>query len=225
MGEWSTYRPEDFLLFSEQVYWRLFELHNQALWPAPLVALAAGATILILLVRPRPWSGRIVALILAAAWSFVAWFYLWDSYATINWAAPYAVPFFIAETLMLVWLGGIRGRHAPALRRNLRSAVRLALVVYALFIHPVTAIIAGRPIASAELFGLTPDPTAIATLGLLGLSGGGRSILLLYIVPVGWCLISWMTLYTMGTWEAWIPLAAVVFALATRPWRIAATPA
>jgi len=40
MSEWWTYRPEDFLLFSPRVYWRLFELHNEALWPAQIAAIA-----------------------------------------------------------------------------------------------------------------------------------------------------------------------------------------
>jgi hypothetical protein len=29
MSEWWTYRPEDFLLFSPRVYWRMFELQNE----------------------------------------------------------------------------------------------------------------------------------------------------------------------------------------------------
>ena len=37
MSEWWTYRPEDFLLFSPRVYWRMFELHNAALWPLQLL--------------------------------------------------------------------------------------------------------------------------------------------------------------------------------------------
>src|SRR3982074_3146188 len=42
MSEWWTYRPEDFLLFSPRVYWRMFELHNAGLWAPQVLALAAG---------------------------------------------------------------------------------------------------------------------------------------------------------------------------------------
>src|ERR1700752_2916331 len=48
MSEWWTYRPEDFLLFSPRVYWRMFELHNAALWPLQVLALAAGLIIILL---------------------------------------------------------------------------------------------------------------------------------------------------------------------------------
>ena len=34
------------LLFSPRVYWRLFELHNEALWPLQVPALLLGAAIL-----------------------------------------------------------------------------------------------------------------------------------------------------------------------------------
>jgi hypothetical protein len=51
MSEWWTYRPEDFLLFSPRVYWRMFELHNTALWPLHVLALAAGLIIVLLVAR------------------------------------------------------------------------------------------------------------------------------------------------------------------------------
>ena len=66
MSEWWTYRLESFLLFSERVYWRLFELHNAAIWPAQVVALLLGAMILYLLLRVRPWSSR-AAIVCAAS--------------------------------------------------------------------------------------------------------------------------------------------------------------
>ena len=48
MSEWWTYRPVNFLLFSPRVYWRMFELHNAALWPLQVLALAAGLIIILL---------------------------------------------------------------------------------------------------------------------------------------------------------------------------------
>ena len=45
--------------------------------------------------------------------------------------------------------------------------IGLALFLYALAIHPLIAPLTGRPWTQAEIFGLAPDPTAIATLGIL----------------------------------------------------------
>jgi uncharacterized membrane protein YwaF len=108
MSEWWTYRAEDFLLFSPRVYWRMFELHNAALWPLHLLALAAGL-IIILLIAWRPGTGaRWIALMLAILWTFVGWSFLWNRYATINWAAAYVAPAFAVEGVLLFVIGALR---------------------------------------------------------------------------------------------------------------------
>ena len=38
--EWWTYRLSDLLMFSARSYHRLFELYNQDIWPAQVVALS-----------------------------------------------------------------------------------------------------------------------------------------------------------------------------------------
>jgi len=73
----------------------------------------------------------------------------------------------------------------------------------------------GRPAAQAAFFGVTPDPTAIATLGLLLLmQGGGRAVL--WPIPLAWCAISGATLWAMNAPEALLPPAAGTAALALR---------
>ena len=68
----------------------------------------------------------------------------------------------------------------------------------------------GRPITQAEIFGLAPDPTAIATLGIL--LAADRPCLGLFAIPVLWCLITGMTLWTMESPEA--PVAPLLGLLA-----------
>ena len=43
----------------------------------------------------------------------------------------------------------------------------LLLAAVGVLLYPLLAIGAGRPVAQAEVFGLMPEPTALATLGLL----------------------------------------------------------
>jgi hypothetical protein len=173
MSEWRTYGLEDFLLFSPRVYWRMFELHNEAVWPLQIPALLLGAAILMWIVRPHSWSDRVISAVLAAAWLLVAWAFLWNRYAGINWAAAYAVLVFAAEALLLAWIGSLRGRLHIAASRSVPSTAGLALFAYALFLHPLVATLAGRPVRAAEVFGITPDPTAVATLGLMSMVSGG----------------------------------------------------
>ena len=110
MSEWWTYCLTNFLLFSPRTYYRLFELYNAEVWPLQLVTLALGVAIAFLVWRPRAWSGRAVAAILAALWLFVAWAYLLERYDTINWAARYFAIAFVLQAALLVWTGVIRDR-------------------------------------------------------------------------------------------------------------------
>jgi len=216
MSEWWTYRPEDFLLFSPRVYWRMFELHNEAVWPLQVIAVLLGAAILVWSVRPRPWSDRVIWAVIAAAWIFVAWGFLWTRYATINWAAVYAVPIFAAEGLLLAWIGTWRAGLRLAVRKAVPILAGLALLLYSLVVHPFVAMLLGRPIQAAEIAGIAPDPTAMATLGLLLMVPGGAVTWALIAVPLAWCVVSWVTLRTMGAPEAWVPLTTAGIAVAAR---------
>lgn len=216
MSEWWGYALRDFLLFAPRTYWRLFQLENAEFWPLPLVTLALGAGVLVLLVRPRPWSGRAIATVMAVAWAWVGWSFVATRYAAINWAADYAVPVFVAEALLLAGLGALAGRLNFATGRDPARVAGLALYIYALALHPLLAPLSGRPLAQAEVVGIAPDPTAIATLGLAAMLPRGAAAPLVLVVPVLWCLASWATLATMGAWQSWLPLGAAALAVAAR---------
>ena len=198
MLDWS-YRLSDFLLFSPRVYWRMFELHNAALWPLPLVMLALGiAAVAFATLRPRQ-SGRPIAILLAVLWAWVGWSFVWERYAAINWAAVYAAPLFAIEALLFAILGGAFNRLSLE-PRHLRGMAGILLVALA-FGYPLLAPLFGRSWHGAEFFGIAPDPTALATLGFL-LMARGRSTLLLYPVPLLWCLASGLTLLAMADAQA-----------------------
>ena len=84
MGEWWTYRLSDFLMFSPETYFRLFELNNADIWPGQILTLALGAVCLWLSRRSAAAPERLLPAILAACWLLVAGGYLYSRYATIN---------------------------------------------------------------------------------------------------------------------------------------------
>jgi hypothetical protein len=215
-AEWLTYSLSDFLLFSSRTYYRLFELHNRAIWPAQVPAIALGLAILALSLRGGPRPGRAVAAILAACWLWVAWAYLLERYDTINWAAKYFAAGFAAEALLLAWTA-VRGRLAfrPDAGRSGRAG--LALLLFALALHPLVGpLLVGRPWAQVELFGVTPDPTVVATLGvLLATDRIPRELL---AVPLAWCAISGATAWAMGSPDALVMPAAAAVTLALAGW-------
>lgn len=212
MPEWWTYTLSDFLMFSPRTYYRMLERHNEAVWPAQVVAIGVGLGILILVLRPAPLRGRIVSILLAAIWGWVAWAFLWARYGAINRAAALAAPAFAIEALLLIGLAVVRPHVRFAATRDAAGGLGLALFVAGVVLYPVLAPLAGRPWGQAEVFGIAPDPTAVATLGLL-LLAEHRLRWVLLVVPVLWCALSSATLHAMGTREALVPGLAALLAV------------
>ncbi|MEO8187127.1 MAG: DUF6064 family protein, partial [Burkholderiaceae bacterium] len=167
MSEWWTYRPSDFLLFAPRTYYRLFELYNAEIWPLHVAALFAGLTIFLLMRSRIAWRGRMIAAILAACWLWIAWAFHWRHYATINWAASYFAAGFIIEALLLMWIGVVRDHLRFDSNPSVASRTGIAIFAFALLVHPLLGLLSGREWGQLEVFGVTPDPTAVATLGLL----------------------------------------------------------
>ena len=212
MPEWWTYRLSDLLLFSPRTYYRMLELYNEAVWPSQFLAVGLGFGILGLLWRPATLQGRVIPAILAALWAWASWAFLWQRYATINWAATYVVPLFVLEALLLAWIGVARQRLSFRAPRDAAGLLGIALFILSLTFYPMLAPLAGRPWRQAEVFGFAPDPTAIATLGLLLLTEG-RPRWELLVIPMLWCSISGATLWAMGSAEALVPSLAALLVL------------
>jgi hypothetical protein len=197
MSEWWTYRLTSFLLFSPRTYHRLFELYNIAIWPAQLAGAAIGLAIVALLIGHRAHRDRIIAGLLALCWLWVAWAFLYQRYAQINWAATWFAAAFAFEALLLAALGVFAGRIVLSPPRGTGFWIAVALVAVAVVGYPLLAPLAGRPWTTAETFGVTPDPTAIATVATLVLVRG-RVRWLLLIVPLLWCAITAATLWALA---------------------------
>ncbi len=214
MSEWWTYRLSDFLLFAPRAYYRLFELCNADIWPLHIVMLAAGVTILVLM-RSRPaWCGRLIAAMLAACWLWVAWAFHWQRYAAINWAATYFAAGFAIEALVLIWIGIVRNRLMFDASENVRARIGGAIFVFALLVQPLIGLLLGREWLQLEVFGVAPDPTAVATLGLL--LAANRINWIALPIPLLWCLLSGATLWAMDAGDAFIlPLVAILVLLLT----------
>ena len=212
MPEWWTYTLEDLQSFRLDTYYRLFERHNAAIWPAQIAALALGAAILVLLSRGEDSRrSRIVAAILAAGWLSVALAFHLARYATIHRAAPYFAAAFGIEALLLAGVA-VLGAKSKLARRGGARRIGLALFLYALVVHPLVGMLFGREWRQVEIFGVAPDPTAVGTLGVV-LLAAGRARWALLAVPALWCLFSGATLLAMGTPAGWLMVGSAVVAV------------
>ncbi len=213
MSEWWAYGPRDLLMFSARTYYRLFERYNLEWWPLQLLALALGAAVLALGWRGGERAGRISAAILAAGWLWVAWAFHWQRYAEIHLAAGGFALAFALQGSLLAW-AGLSGRLAIAPAGRARRRAGRGLLLFAWLGFPLLGPLVGRGWTQAEVFGMAPDPTALATLGVLLLAA--RPAWWLFPIPVAWCLVTGTTLWAMASPDfAVAPLAAVLAVVAS----------
>jgi hypothetical protein len=222
MSEWWTYTLSDLLLFSARTYYRLFEIYNAAIWPAQVAAIGLGLAILVLLRRGAA-RGRVIAAILAACWLFVAIAFHARRYATINTAGVHFAWAFGVEAALLIWMGVVRGRLSFERPSDPAGRVGLWVFLFALVAEPLADPLLGRGWKGVELFGVAPDPTAVATLGVL-LLARVRHRWLLMVVPVLWCVVTGAFLLAMKAPDAWIPPFAAAVVLAMAAWQRRARP-
>jgi hypothetical protein len=220
MSEWWTYSLADLLLFSPRTYRHLIELYNAAVWPLHLLTLAAGTAVAWMLLRRagvQRW--RIAFCVLGVAWGWVGIVFLGRNYASINWAASYFALAFVVQALLLVVRGvWLSSEAAPGESAALRWS-GAALIGFALLLQPLVGPLLGRSPNQIEVFGIAPDPTVAATLGVLSIAPLARLNAVLWLIPLAWCAVSAATLWTMHDADApLMPLVAGA-ALAVAAWR------
>jgi hypothetical protein len=215
MAVWLSYSLSDFLLFTPNTYYRLFELYNRAVWPAHMAVAALGLLLVVLLFHGGERRARAIAGVLAACWLWVAWAFLFARYDSINWMARYAAVGFTLQSVLLIISGLFLNRLKPSM--DFTSHAGTAIVIFALFIQPLFALLLGRPWTQMEIFGLAPDPTVAATLGALLTMR--RAPWTLFVVPLLWCAVTGLTLWAMNAPDALLMPAVAVLALGLMLWR------
>ena len=210
-----SYSVADLLMFSPASYFRLYELANTALWPGQLLLVAIAGWLWWRLRRPRPRAAPVIALLLAIVWALVAGWFLHRQYAQINLAASwFALAFALQALLLLGFSLSRRYRRGVFERRPVRPwHPGLLLFGYAVLVHPLVGMLAGRNWTGMELFGIAPDATALATLGIL-LTGYRAVTWPLLVIPIAWCVVSALTYLAMGLVYGIVPLVLAVTALA-----------
>jgi len=193
------------LPFGQDAFFALFEQYNRAIWPAQIVAYVVAFAALALAARPvagagRAGQGRIICAILALAWAWNGIVYHLLFFATINFWADAFGALFIVEAMLLLWIGVVRGTLEFRIGRDAYSWIGVALAIFAMAIYPVIGWGLGHAWPRAPMFGVTPCPMTIFTMGLL-LLAAGRTPLYLAIIPLLWSLIGGTAAWFLGVTE------------------------
>lgn len=196
MGELTSYSLSDFILFSERVYYRQFELYNHAIWPLHVLAILFSFVIVYTLWKKpaAAWSGRLIAVLLALSWVWVAWAFLYNRFYQIHVVANWYALGFVLQAGLIFWYGMIKNQFTLSEQNRSKINIGLVLLFISFILYPFIALMTGRSWLQFEMFSLAPDPTVLATVAILALS---KVSTVLYVIPLIWLLISAVTLIVM----------------------------
>jgi hypothetical protein len=176
MGEWSTYRIRDFLLFSKEILLEVYAAYNHDFWPWQLLWLALAFVIVGLLSSRFPYRSRIICGIVASGWYF-------------SWI-------FLAEAFLIFVSGVVFTRLDLGTTSGPRRLLGMGLYLFAAFL-PIELIFGLSP-DQILIFGWGADRTALGTLGLLLTAGQGALKWFLMLIPLSWCLLAALVTYGLA---------------------------
>ncbi|REC95134.1 hypothetical protein [Kushneria indalinina] len=205
------YALGDFLMFTPEVYLRLFERTNDALGSWLWAVVAVLLAVPVLLYQPLSWGRRLVPVVMAAGWGLTAALFMMRFYAPINWpVGPFGWVFALqAGLLMLIAL------RAPPARVGLIALAGWGVVLLVLSWVTVHETGTWRSVA---LPGVTPDMTAAAT-AVLAMAWPRRWRWGLLVIPLLWCAFSALVHWALGLW--WllaVPVAGLCMVLTALAW-------
>lgn len=182
----------------------VFRAYNVAIWPAQIVAYGIGVLAVMLLRRGGASAGRIITAILASMWLWTGAVYHAAYFATVNPAAWGFAALFVLQGLLLLGEGLWRDRLRFELRRDWRGIAGAGLVLYAMLLYPLIGLAVGERWPAMPVFGVTPCPVTIVTLGFLLAAERPRRRLL--VVPLLWSVIGGSAALLLGVPQDWMLL-------------------
>jgi hypothetical protein len=194
--------------FTTEQFLELFRMYNLAVWPAQLIFYLVAFTAVFLAIKRFSFSGRVISILLALFWMWMAAAYHFAYFAVINKIAIVFGLFFIAQALIFISRGAIDKRISFAYVNGTRGLIGLALILFSLVIYPFMSNAAGHNYPYTPTFGL-PCPTVLFTLGMLLLSDAGPGF---FVIPLLWSLLSGFAAWRLGMTE---DVSLVIAALIT----------
>ena len=201
------------LPYSQEALYALFAQYNGAVWPIALLFLVLALAVPVLARRPSRQAARVTGLFLALTWAWTAVGFHWLHFSTIHFAAAAYAALFGIQAVLLAWTFALRGAVFLRLRADLYGITAVTLMLAALAGYPAADALAGNPWPQWRLFGVTPGPTMLYTLGVL-LLAVPRAPRHLLAIPLLWILMAGFSAWVLGMAQDGALLMAGIAAVA-----------
>ncbi|WP_291611367.1 DUF6064 family protein [Bradyrhizobium sp.] len=193
--------------FTVEQFVAVFANYNAAIWPVQIAVYVLGAIAFTLAFRGSARTDRAIAAILSVMWAFTGIGYHLTFFAAINKAAYGFGTLFLIEAAALTYTGAYRGRLNFGFRGDAAAWVGVFFAIYAAILYPLIGIATGHLYPELPMFGVTPCPVTIFTLGMLLLTVRPPSGYLLAI-PLLWSLIGGSAAILLQIPQDWLLLAS-----------------
>lgn len=202
------------LSFTREQFATVFVRYNEAVWPVDLLAFALGVGVLFAVLRPTPSSGRLVWATVALMWMWTGIAYHFVFFAPINKMAYAFGASFVFQGALIAYDGAFRDAVKLGAAPTASKIGGAIFVVYAIAVYPLIGLMLGHAIVELPMFGVTPCPVTIFTLGLLLLAEHPPKRL--FAIPVLWSLIGGSAAFLLNVPQDWALLVSGGLAIALR---------
>jgi hypothetical protein len=186
--------------FTIEQFLGVFAAYNAAIWPAQVTAYALGLVAIFALCLDQVPARRLVLSILAIMWAWNGIGYHFLFFSEINPAAIGFAALFVLQALLFAASAFITNDVRFHVGADFRSTLGITFIAYALLIYPAIGVWAGHGLMAGPMFGVTPCPTTIFTIGML-LLARGRRVTWLSIIPILWASLGLAAAVQLGIEE------------------------
>jgi len=187
------------LPFTTEQFLDVFQRYNESVWPMQIVLVLLAIVAVILALRFRPLSSKLISATLTFFWLWMGILYHVLDFAIINPAAYAFGMLCILQGAIFLYAGWARQSLSFRYRSDVYGLTGLLLILYALLVYPVLGYFLGHVYPKSPTFGL-PCPTTIFTFGIL-LWTEKKVPLYVLIIPFVWSLIGFSAALTLGIRE------------------------
>lgn len=201
------------LPFTPDQFLAVFAAYNLAVWPAQLVAYLLSLGMVLALLRPTHWTHRIVGAGLGLMWVWTGIAYHALFFAPINKAAHAFAALFVVQGLLFAHAALLRSELRFTRGQGLCAWVGWALIAYSALIYPLIGV-AGHGYPAMPMFGITPCPVTLLSLGVLLLAQQPVPRRLL-VIPLVWALVGGSAAFLLAVPQDWLLIASGLLVV---PW-------